>query len=143
MLPTIDRAPRRSRYSSATRYPAAGFLRRRMAALLAGCPDASISATRVSPRSTLTSTCFRTKWSLLNGQSATLGPCGHPCLDVDGLQDADRHQRDDHRGPAVAHERQGHSGDGHDADGHSDVDEDPEHEHRDDAAGDQCAVEVL
>src|SRR5271167_3772416 len=65
MLPTIDRAPRRSRYSSATWYPAvrlAGLRRRRVepdAGLRAATvPVASSSATRVSPRSTLTSTCF-------------------------------------------------------------------------------------
>src|ERR1700749_1686857 len=64
MLPTIDRLPRRSRYSSAMWYPAAGLvcLRRRDVEVLglraATVPVASSSATRVSPRSTLTSTCF-------------------------------------------------------------------------------------
>src|SRR5271154_5860846 len=68
MLPTIERPPRRSRYSSAIRYPAAGPpVRLRGPATLrpveearkaAGVPLASRSATRVSARSTLTSTCF-------------------------------------------------------------------------------------
>src|SRR5271156_4948674 len=68
MLPTIERPPRRSRYSSAIRYPASGPpLRLRGPATLrpveearkaAGVPLASRSATRVSARSTLTSTCF-------------------------------------------------------------------------------------
>src|ERR1700751_7143 len=81
MLPTIERAPRRSIYSSAMRYPAAGelpeprlraelepahlpaalaadFFSAAAARTGAGFPAASRSATRVSARSTLTSTCF-------------------------------------------------------------------------------------
>src|SRR5664280_1195287 len=78
MLPTIERPPRRSMYSSAMRYPASGALAPRLRALAfaaedlaagaadlraveeggAGVPLASRSATRVSARSTLTSTCF-------------------------------------------------------------------------------------
>src|SRR5438445_2672577 len=82
MFPTIERPPRRSTYSSAMRYPAAGdsaeprcradplfavtaLLGDLPAALVAfaartgaGVPAASRSATRVSARSTLTSTCF-------------------------------------------------------------------------------------
>src|ERR1700729_1865646 len=74
MFPTIERAPRRSRYSSATWYPAAGLagLRRRRvlvdfdAVLRAATdPAASNSATRVSPRSTLTNTCFFNAHSVL------------------------------------------------------------------------------
>src|SRR5579875_1443278 len=68
MLPTIERAPRRSRYSSATLYSSddadPGRPRRRRelcpVAVLRddGVPVASSIATRVSPRSTLTNTCF-------------------------------------------------------------------------------------
>src|SRR5437660_685315 len=59
MLPTIEREPRRSRYSSATLYPAVGRVDlRRLRPRDPTVPDASSSATRVSPRSTLTSTCF-------------------------------------------------------------------------------------
>src|ERR1700733_1549064 len=76
MFPTIERAPRRSRYSSATLYPAAGLAgrRRRRVAGLAGVlraatvPVASSSATRVSPRSTLTKTCFFNAHSVLCGK---------------------------------------------------------------------------
>src|ERR1700733_7216020 len=80
MFPTIERAPRRSRYSSATWYPAAGLagLRRRRvlvdfdAVLRAATdPAASNSATRVSPRSTLTNTCFFNAHSVLYGSLRT------------------------------------------------------------------------
>ena len=64
-------------------------------------------------------------------------------LRVDRLQQADGQEGGEHRGAAVAEQRQRDAGDGHDPDVHADVDEDLEQQHRDDAAGDQRAVEVL
>src|SRR5262249_36645013 len=71
MLPTIEREPRRSRYSSATWYPALGLVvlrrRREPPEVLRSVtvPVASSNATLVSPRSTLTSTCFFNLYSVL------------------------------------------------------------------------------
>src|SRR3954454_12433561 len=122
MLPTMDRAPRRSRYSSATR-----GLRR---------PTDSMSATRVSPRSTLTRTCFFTKIGfLLNleaGPEALVRACGAP-LRVDRLQEAEGQKGGQHRGAAVTHKRQRDAGDGHDPERHADVDEHLEEQHPHDA----------
>src|SRR3954452_16573762 len=102
MFPTIDRAPRRSRYSSAMR-----GLRR---------PTVSMSATRVSPRSTLTSTCFFTKscsfCDLEAGPEALVRARGAP-LRVDRLQEAEGEKGGQHRRAAIAHERQRDAGDGH------------------------------
>src|ERR671938_642716 len=147
MLPTIERAPRRSKYSSATRQSVAvsGARRRPRRGLAAeGVPVASISATRVSPRSTLTSTCFFTEvLPFLEAQAPAPQRSGGPPLRVDGLQEADRQERGDHRRPSVAHERERDAGDGHDPYGHADVDEYLEQEHRDDEPGDDGAEEVL
>src|SRR6059036_2652079 len=132
MLPTIDRAPRRSRYSSATR-----GLRR---------PTDSRSATRVSPRSTVTSTCLFTKWcSFLDLEArpeALVRARGAP-LRVDRLQEAEGQEGGQHRRAAVAHERQRDAGDGHDPERHAHVDEDLEEQHADDTAGDQRSEQVL
>src|SRR5580765_4739541 len=102
MLPTIDRLPRRSRYSSATRHR---FLAVRREFACDGVPDASSSATRVSPRSTLTSTCFFKVRTLSVGQDATLQGRGGPALHVDRLQEAEGQQGCDDRAAAIAHER--------------------------------------
>src|ERR1700742_3304832 len=84
MLPTIERLPLRSRYSSATRYSLVAGLRRRREAVLApdvrddGVPLASSIATRVSPRSTLTNTCFFNclqSFGKLCGLPAVAVPC--------------------------------------------------------------------
>src|SRR6185436_13286796 len=131
MLPTMDRAPRRSRYSSATR-----GLRR---------PADSSSATRVSPRSTLTSTCFFTSRGFLDLEAwpeALVRACRAP-LRVDRLQEAEGQEGGEHRRAAIAHERQRDAGDGHDPEGHADVDEDLEQDHADDSAGDQRSEQVL
>src|SRR5436309_3187906 len=131
MLPTIDRAPRRSRYSSATR----GFRR----------PTDSRSATRVSPRSTVTSTCFFTKWcSFLDLEArpeALVRARGAP-LRVDRLQEAEGQESGQHRRAAVAHERQRDAGDGHDPERHAHVDEDLEEQHADDTAGAPTSTSV-
>src|SRR4029077_21081356 len=116
MLPTMDRPPRRSRYSSATR-----GLRR---------PPDSSRATRVSPRSTLTSTCFFTKGSLdlEAGPKALVRACGAP-LRVDRLQEAEGQKGGEHRRAAITHERQRDARDRHDPQRHPDVDEDLEQQH--------------
>src|SRR3954467_762260 len=131
MLPTMDRAPRRSRYSSATR----GFLR----------PTDSSSATRVSPRSTLTSTCFFTSRGFLDLEAwpEALVRAGGAPLRVDRLQEAEGQEGGEHRRAAIAHERQCDARDGHDPEGHADVDEDLEQEHPHHAAGDKRAEQVL
>src|SRR3954451_22729545 len=131
MLPTMDRAPRRSRQRSATR----GFLR----------PTVSNSATRVSPRSTLTSTCFFTLSGFLvleAGPEALVRARGAP-LREDRLQEAKGQESGEHRRAPVAHERQRDAGDGHDPEVHADVDEDLEEQHPDDTAGDQRSEQVL
>src|SRR3954454_20676200 len=148
MLPTRERLPRRSRYSSPTRYPAVGFALRRprppRAGLAAGVPVASSSATRVSPRSTLTMTCFFTcVVVLLESQDAALQRCSRAPLRVDRLQQANGQESCQDRGSPVAEEGQWDPGDWHDPHVHADVDEDLEHQHRDDAAGDDRAEQVL
>src|SRR3954463_5840453 len=140
MLPTMERCPRRSRYSSATRQ---SFLAGRACLPLVGCPVASSSATRVSPRSTLTNTCFLKRGFLSIGQDAALECRGGPALRIDRLQQAEGQQSCDDRTAAIAHERQWDAGDRRDPDGHPDVDEDLEHQHRDDAPGDQRTEQVL
>src|SRR5918998_5462706 len=167
MLPTIERRPRRSTYSSAVRH-AAPFApsaappppsrprpprRRRPPPELFepsapgawGSPSASRMATLVSPRSTATSTCFFTfDVQLLDrGQLACFGELRRARLRVDRLEQTEREKGHENRRAAVAHERQGHAGDRHDPDGHADVDEDLKHQHRGDAAGDERAVQVL
>src|SRR5829696_8673634 len=117
MLPTIERLPRRSRYSSATRYPSVGLALRRprpRVGLASGVPVASRSATRVSPRSTLTMTCFFTLKALLEGEDAALEGSRCAPLRVDRLQQADGQECGEHRRSAVAQEGQRDAGDGHD-----------------------------
>src|SRR5436190_23843556 len=107
MLPTMDRAPRRSKYSSATRQSVAvsGARRRPRRGFAAeGVPVASISATRVSPRSTLTRTCFFTEFlPFLEAQAPAPQRSGGSPPRVDGLQEADGQARGDHRRSSVAH----------------------------------------
>ena len=60
-----------------------------------GVPVASSSATRVSPRSTLTSTCFFTVCLLSVGEHAALECRGGPALHIDRLQEAEGQQSGD------------------------------------------------
>src|SRR3712207_8280327 len=104
-----------------------------------------MSATRVSPRSTLTSTCFFTCGCPCGseaGPEALVRARGAP-LRVDRLQEAEGQKGRDDRRAAVAHERQRDAGDGHDPEVHADVDEDLEEEDADDATGDECSEQVL
>src|SRR3954449_4036490 len=148
MLPTMERLQGRWSYASATGYPAVGFALRRprppRAGLAAGVPVASSSATRVSPRSTLTITCFFTcVVVLLESQDAALERCSRAPLRVDRLQQADGQESCQYRGSPVAEEGKRDPGDRHDPHVHADVHEDLEHQHRDDAAGDDGAEQVL
>ena len=78
-----------------------------------------------------------------SGVGALLSRACELRLDVNALQEPDRHEGDQHRGSSVAHQRQGDPGDGHDSQVHADVDEDLEHQHGGDAARDQGPVQVL
>src|SRR3954463_7389221 len=102
MLPTMERCPRRSRYSSATRQ---SFLTGRACLPFVGCPGASSSATRVSPRSTLTNTCFLKTKVLSVSKYAAFECRGGPALRIDRLQQAEGQQSGDDRTAAITHER--------------------------------------
>src|SRR5882757_10806690 len=140
MLPTIERRPRRSMYSSAT---------------FAGEPFAfaSSTATRVSPRSADTkivfficSAQFRIDTHArpsTEGSPREPSPPAETRLDVDALQNSNRQEGSEHGGPSVTHHRQGDARDGHDAEAHSDVDEHLEQQLDGDAAGYQDPVGVL
>src|SRR5829696_5983622 len=148
MFPTMERLPRRSRYSSATRKPAAAsFLRPRADGAfvrLSGCPVASSSATRVSPRSTLTSTCLRIWWCGPSGSGdASLVGRRRAALRVDRLQQADGDESGQDRRASVGHQRERDTRDGHDPDVHPDVHEHLKHEYRDDSCREQGSIEVL
>src|SRR5215212_9085003 len=166
MLPTIERRPRRSTYSSAVRHAAPFALspaparprprpRRRRppppelfepsAPAGSGSPSASRMATLVSPRSTATSTCFLTDvvHLLCSSQLACLGELRRARMRVDRQEQANREEGSEYRRAPVAHERKGDAGYGHEPDGHADVDEDLEHEHGGHAGCDERAVETL
>src|SRR6185437_15497249 len=140
MLPTIERRPRRSMYSSAT-------------AAWEPFAFASSTATRVSPRSADTRIVFFICSAQFrigrHARSSTEGSPREPSLpaetrlDVDALKDSNRQEGSEHGGPSVTHHRQRNARDGHDAEVHPDVDEHLEQELDGDTAGDQDSVSVL
>src|ERR671924_2401781 len=117
MLPTIDRWPRRSTYSSATFQSPLALDRDRRRPPPLPVPLLSTTATRVSPASTETSMrffkCSPRREGLPACQQVRPALGGEPRLDVDALQEPDRHEGDDHGRSSEAHQRQGDAGHRH------------------------------
>src|SRR5438552_2122857 len=106
-LPTIERCPRRSTYSSVRRLP-------------------SCTATRVSVSPALTTIRLPTaapRWRARRRRSARPRGVSLELPHPDREEEAERRQGDEHRGPAVAHERQRYPDHGQEPRDHPHVDQ--------------------